>query len=138
MQYSSATKWWAALGLLWAATAHAQTPALIQPDELLPTRMVLCQREVDSGARDRADKLRTCLARRLEGERVVERDCKRQSGGVSGNAARAQAQRACERQALGVPSTELPRRPPPPPRPKPEPDAVPAVPLSSMPAAGEQ
>ena len=131
---------WMALGLLSATAAYAQAPApnLVYPNELLPTRMVLCQREVDAGARDRSAKLRACLARRLEGERMVERNCKREAGAVSGAAARTQAQRACERQALGVPSTELPRRPPPPPKPKPAPDAAPQAPAARMPAAGDQ
>ena len=138
-------KRWSAWGLLWATGAGAQgtSPTLVYPDELLPTRMVLCQREVGGAERerDRSAKLRTCLARRLEGERMVERNCKRGAGSVNGASARAQAQRACERQALGVPSSELPRRPPPPPKPKAEPGlgtepgaAAPA----RMPAAGDQ
>ena len=138
-------KRWSAWALLWATGAGAQgtSPTLVYPDELLPTRMVLCQREVGGAERerDRSAKLRTCLARRLEGERMVERNCKREAGSVNGASARAQAQRACERQALGVPSSELPRRPPPPPKPKAEPGlgtepsaAAPA----RMPAAGDQ
>lgn len=136
-------KWWAVLGLVWVGGAGAQSapgaPPLVHPDELLPTRMVLCQREVTAIESDRKDRLRACLARRLEGERLIERNCKRQAGSVSGVAARAQAQRDCERQALAVPSTELPRRPPPPP--KPAPDAAQgraAAAPPSLPAAGEQ
>nr|MBP6665589.1 hypothetical protein [Ottowia sp.] len=71
--------------------------------------------------------------------RMVERNCKREAGSVNGASARAQAQRACERQALGVPSSELPRRPPPPPKPKAEPGAASAAaPTPTMPAAGDQ
>ena len=53
----------------------------------------------------------------------------------------AQAQRACERLALGVPASELPRRPPPPPKPRAEPGlgAEPgAAAPARMPAAGDQ
>ena len=68
MQHSSAMKRWSAWGLLWATGAGAQgtSPTLVYPDELLPTRMVLCQREVGGAERerDRSAKLRTCLARR--------------------------------------------------------------------------
>ena len=91
---------WTASALFWAtgwAAAQGATPAasaLVQADELLPTRMVLCQREVGGAERerDRSAKLRTCLARRLEGERMVERNCKREAGSVNGASARAQAQ----------------------------------------------
>lgn len=134
-------KRWLALGLFCASCAWAQpaAPTLVYPDELLPTRMVLCQREVGAVERDRRSKLRTCLARRLEGERIIERNCKRQAGSVSGVAPRNEAQRDCERQALAVPSTELPRRPPPPPKPKPTPDTATAVAApTAQPAAGEQ
>ncbi|MDO5691251.1 MAG: hypothetical protein Q4G70_02080 [Pseudomonadota bacterium] len=116
-------------------------PTLVYRDELLPTRMVLCQREIGPTAKDRKSRLSQCLARRYEGERVVERDCKRQASSVSGATARLQAQRDCERQALAVPFAKLPRRPPPPPRPVSAPDAAPASAAPApmvMPAAGEQ
>lgn len=132
-------KRWVVCGLLLGGAAWAQpaAPTLVHPDELWPTRMVLCQREVRTLDGDRARRLRTCLSRRLEGEGVIERRCRGQVRGVSGQAARAQAQRDCERQALAVPSTELPRRPPPPPRPPPEAAVVSSPPPPMMPAAGE-
>ncbi len=148
-----------AYGLIWASAwtaAYAAPPVqptpapaapLVQADELLPTRMVLCQREVGAAPRDRKGKIRACLARRLEGERIIERNCKHQAGSVSGAAARAQAQRDCERQALAVPSGELPKRPPPKPKVSPTADAAPgkaapgkAPPAKAapvLPAAGE-
>ena len=134
-------KRWSAWGLLWATGAGAQgtSPTLVYPDELLPTRMVLCQREVGAAARDRKGKIRACLARRLEGERIVERNCKRQASAVSGAAARTLAQRDCERTALAVPAGELPKRAPPKPK-APADSASPnkaAAPTPTQPAAGE-
>ncbi|MFT4193246.1 hypothetical protein, partial [Ottowia sp.] len=111
-------------GLLWASgAAWPQQPAgapLVQAGEPLPTRFVLCQREIAGQAGERQPLLRACLARRLEGERIVERNCRRQAASVAGGAARHQAQRDCLRQALAVPSGELPKAPPPAPRPAPE------------------
>ncbi|HOB67735.1 hypothetical protein [Ottowia sp.] len=143
-------KRWTACGLLWACAwtaahgAPAAAPALVHADEVLPTRMVLCQREFGAAERDRKGKMRACLARRLEGERIVERKCKQQAGNVSGAAARAQAQRDCERQALAVPAGELPKRPPPKPKAVPTsnaaPTSTPAIPVAPpapRPAAGE-
>ncbi len=142
-------KRWTAFGLIWASgltvaygappTPSAPAPVLVHADEVLPTRMVLCQREVGASARDRKGKIRACLARRLEGERLVERTCRHQAGSVSGAAARLQAQRDCERQALAVPSSELPKRPAPKPKPKVSPaaDAAPAKVTPTLPAAGE-
>ena len=141
MQQSKVLKRWLACGLFCAGGAWAQAaaPTLVYPDELLPTRMVLCQREVGAAERDRRSRLRTCLARRLEGERLIERQCRRQASGVSGAAARSQAQRDCERQALAVPFAELPRRPPPQ---RPSPAATDTTADSAarvqQPAAGEQ
>jgi hypothetical protein len=106
--------------LVWAVSgstaAQTAAPRLVAPDEPLPTRFVLCHREVQGMAGERQALMRTCLARRLEGERLVERQCRGQVAGVRGVAARQTAQRACERDALAVVSTELPRRPPRPPR----------------------
>ncbi len=91
-----------------------------------------------------AQLLRACLNRRLEGERIVARDCQREAGAVAGALARHRAQQACERRALAVPSQELPKRPPPPPRPKVDPAGAlpglgPAGPGGApTPAAGEQ
>ena len=132
-------KRWTALGVLWATSAGAPAaPPLVLADELPPTRMVLCQREAAGVERDRNGTLRTCLARRLEGERIVERNCKHQAVGVSGANARVQAQRDCERLALSVPSSELPRRPPPKPKPPAAPDASAVTAAPRMPAAGDQ
>ena len=110
--------------LLWAGTAvWAQAPAsgaLVRADEALPSRLALCQRELGSTkSEDRQRLLRACLLRRLEGERIVERSCRRQVAGAGAGAERQQAQRACERQALAVSSAELPKPPPPAPRPVP-------------------
>lgn len=138
---------WTASALFWAtgwAAAQGATPAasaLVQADELLPTRMVLCQREMAGTSGDRKAQLRTCLARRLEGERLVERHCRRQVESVRGASERLAAQRACERQALAVPSSELPRRPPPPkPAPQPPTDGslAPSAGPAPMPAAGDR
>lgn len=125
----------------WAAAQGAAAPVLplVRADELLPTRMVLCQRELGSADRDRKAQLRTCLARRLEGERLVERQCKRQTLDVRGASERLAAQRACERQALAVPSSELPKRPPPRPQPPlPEGALAAGTPPMAMPAGGER
>lgn len=131
-------KHWAAHAVLCAASsaAWAQTtePVLVYPGEHMPTRMQLCQREVQTDQADRQRLMRACLSRRLEGEGVIERQCRRQAQGTSGQAARHAAQRACERQALAVPSARLPRRPAPPPRPTPVPEATAPV----MPAAGDR
>ena len=131
-------------GLLWAGSAAwSQQPAsapLVYEGEPLPVRFSLCQREIAGLAGERPRLLRTCLARRLEGERIVERTCRRQAGAVTGAAARHQAQRDCLRQALAVPSGQLPKAPPPAPRPvAPEASGAPApAPAArSLPAAGE-
>ena len=142
MQQWRVMKQWVACGLcgVLGAGVQAAAPVLVYPDELLPPRMVLCQRELGPAAQNRQRQLRTCLARRLEGERVIERQCRRQAAGVSGGVgARSQAQRACERQALAVPSSELPRRPPPPPRPAAAPEPAPVATQAPVPqpAAGE-
>ncbi len=143
-------KRWTACSLIWACgwtaayaapaqQSPAPAPVLVHADEVLPTRMVLCQREVGAAARDRKGKIRACLARRLEGERIVERNCKRQASAVSGAAARTLAQRDCERTALAVPAAELPKRPPPKPK-APADSASPnkaAAPTPIQPAAGE-
>lgn len=129
-----------------AAPATPSSPSLIAPGERLPPRFVLCQREVAAQEGERKALMRNCLARRLEGERVVQRDCKRQVSGVKGVQARQSALLDCERQALAVASSELPRGAPPAPRPAPP--AVtearrapsPVVPVANvprMPAAGE-
>lgn len=104
--------------LLWvscSAMAQAPAPTLMYPGESFPTRFTLCQREVHGMKGDHKQLLRRCLNRRLEGERLVERNCRRQTGGVSGVAARQLAQRDCVQTALAVPSDKLPKRPPPPP-----------------------
>ena len=141
----------AAGGAAWAQGAEvpAAPVPLIAEGESLPPRFVLCQREVGAQAGDRKALMRSCLARRLEGESVVQRDCKRQVGSVKGVQARQSALLACERQALAVASTELPRGAPPAPRPAPSVTAEarrpaanpsPVVPVGAngrMPAAGE-
>ncbi|MFV0679879.1 hypothetical protein [Ottowia sp.] len=83
---------------------------LVRPGEPLPARMVLCQREVSDQSGQRKKLLRACLVRRLNGERVVERQCRRQTSSVKGLTARHQARRDCEQLALAVPSTQLPDR----------------------------
>lgn len=131
------------LALLWAscsALAQAPDPApvLVRPGEAMPTRLTLCQREISGLPGERQALMRRCLARRLEGEQLLERNCRRQVAGVAGVAARQQAQRACVQQALAVPSSELPRRPP-----AQAAKAAPAMaaaapaPTPRMPAAGE-
>ena len=114
---------WTASTLLWASgwamAQGAPSPALVYADEVLPTRMVLCQRELGGIDADRKARIRSCLARRLEGERIVERNCKRQAERVRAGPDRLAEQRTCERQALAVPFSDLPRRPPPQPRPPP-------------------
>lgn len=126
--------------LLWASSAAWSQPAagvpLVRADEPLPQRFTLCQRELAGQTAERQRLLRACLARRLEGERIVERNCRRQVGGVSGASARLQAQRDCERQALAVVSTELPKAPPPTPRPLPALDGGPGNAAVAPPAPG--
>lgn len=132
---------WGLAGCAAMAQTAAPAPALVQPGEALPTRFGMCQREVRHLQGDRRQLMRRCLARRLEGERIVERDCRRQAGQAGAGAARQQAQRECVRQALAMRSDELPKRPPPP-RAAP---AVAADPMTSavrsassrLPAAGE-
>jgi hypothetical protein len=132
-------------GLLWASSAAwsqgAPGAALVHAEEPLPARYTLCQRELAGQPGERQRLLRACLARRLEAERVAERNCRREVAGVKGAAARHQAQQGCLRQALAVPSAELPRAPAP--RPQPLPTAAPpaspapAAPAQRRPAAGE-
>ena len=127
MQYDNHSSWtrWSAAGLICVSSAVSAQPwAGGQRSGPLPTRMVVCQHEVGpNAAAERNAQLRACLARRLEGERVVERDCKRQTAGVTGAQSRRLAMRDCEQMALNVPSSELPRRAPPPLRPRPAPQA---------------
>lgn len=136
------------LALLWASCgALAQTPApvLVHPGEAMPTRLTLCQREIRGMKGAREPLMRRCLSRRLEGERIIERNCRRRVARIGGAVAQQQAQRECVQQALMVRSDELPKRPPPPPPVAPAaavdagqaiPAAVPA-PASRLPAAGE-
>ncbi len=83
-----------------------------------PTRMEYCQRDLgglQGDARKRA--LSECLVRRLEGERLVARECRRQVREVPAAANQQwQLQRECEHRALSAPTTELPQRPPAAPR----------------------
>lgn len=78
-----------------------------------PTRMEYCQRDLgglQGDARKRA--LSECLVRRLEGERLVARECRRQVREVPAAANQQwQLQRECETRALSVPTPELPQRP---------------------------
>lgn len=137
-----------ASGTAWAQGAPTPAPAtLVAPGEPLPPRFVLCQREVNAQPNERAAQMRTCLARRLEGERVVQRDCKRQVSGVKGVQARQSALLSCEREALSVTSQNLPVGPAPASRPAPTVTAeakrtpspvVPVVaPAPAAPATGE-
>jgi hypothetical protein len=123
-QYQRPLNHWVMSAVLCAAsgTSGAQSPvapSLVKPDEPLPPRFVLCQREVNAQAGDRPSLMRTCLARRLEGERAVERDCKRQVGAVKGVQARQAALLSCQRQGLSVASANLPSGPAPVRRPAP-------------------
>ena len=99
--------------VLWvSAAAWAQQPievALVAPGEPLPARMVMCQREVGAQQANRSNLLHACLVRRLEGERAVDLQCRSKTGAVKGGTARQQARRECERVALAVPSSQLPR-----------------------------
>ena len=136
-----------ASGTAWAQGAPTPAPAtLVAPGEPLPPRFVLCQREVNAQPNERAAQMRTCLARRLEGERVVQRDCKRQVGAVKGVQARQSAMLVCERQALSVASHHLPRGAAPAPRPAPAVAAeggraaspvLPVVTTRTLPTSGE-
>lgn len=145
----------AMLAMLWtasgAAWAQGAAPLLVAADEALPPRFVLCQREVQGAGADRSALMRACLARRLAGEKAVARNCRREAGAVKGHAARQAAQRECERHALAVPSSELPKAPPPAPRrvvvtttasatPTPARTVVPAAAPATqrMPSSGEQ
>lgn len=128
MQYDNPLTWarWSAAGLICVSSAVSAQPWAggQRGGGPLPTRMVLCQHEFGpNAAAERNAQLRACLARRLEGERVVERDCKRQTAGVTGAQSRRLAMRDCEQMALNVPSSELPRRAPPPLRLRPAPQA---------------
>lgn len=127
MQYDNHSTWarWSVAGLICVSSAvNAQPWAGGQRGGPLPTRMALCQHEVGpDAAAERNARLRACLARRLEGERIVERDCKRQTAGVTGAQSRRLAVRECERMALNVPSSELPGRALPALRPRPAPQA---------------
>jgi hypothetical protein len=87
-----------------------------------PTRMQMCEAELASVTGDARKKtMGECLRRRLEGEKIVERDCKRQVREVavelSGNS-KQDMQRQCVRTALQASFTELPRRPAPAPKPE--------------------
>ena len=133
-------------GASWAQAAQPGSagPSVATVAEPLPPRFVRCQREVAAQAGDRQSLMRTCLARRLEGERVVQRDCKRQVSGAKGVHARQAAQLACERQALSVVSTELPRASAPAPRPvlaaeprRPAATGMMSVGTATLPASGE-
>ena len=135
----------AASGAAWAQGVNA-SPPLVSPDETLPPRFVLCQREVHGLEGDRKALMRSCLARRLEGERAVQRDCKRETGATKGAQARQKARIDCERRALSVASSELPRAPAPRlaptataevQRPAAASSVVPVGAAGRMPAAGE-
>lgn len=147
-QYQRPLNHWVMGAVLCAAsgTSGAQSPgapSLVAPGEPLPPRFVLCQREVQAQAGDRPSLMRACLAKRLDGERAVERDCKRQVGAVKGVQARQSAMLTCQREALSVASADLPRGPAPAPRVAtgPRPAAPPVVPVGAgvarLPASGE-
>jgi hypothetical protein len=77
--------------------------------------MQLCEAELAAVNGDTRKKvIGECLRRRLEGEKIVERDCKRQAREVvvelSANT-KQDMHRQCMRSALQVSYTELPRRP---------------------------
>lgn len=101
-------------GLLWAEclSVGAQSPLF---EGQMPTRLQLCQQELQGAeGEERKRLLRECLMRRTEAEQLVARDCRRQVRKVPGAPAdRLRMQRDCEYRALGVHSSELPRRPEP-------------------------
>lgn len=106
---------------------------------LPPTRMQICQKEVQSapGEQQRKSQLRECLSRRAEGERAIAADCQRQLRlGPRRSAAQERQLRDCEARALAVPSSQLPRRAPPPTetRPLSAPAAPAAAPRARPPA----
>jgi hypothetical protein len=97
--------------LLWAAPAAAQFE---------PTRMQMCSTELGAAAGDARKKLLgDCLRRRLEGEKIVERNCKRQvrEMTVDAGSTKEELHKQCVHRALQVGYAELPRRPPPAPKP---------------------
>jgi hypothetical protein len=82
--------------------------------------MQMCEAELASLSGEARKKvIGECLRRRLEGEKIVERNCKRQVRDVEVELAAASRQdlhRQCMRTALQVSYTELPRRPAPAPK----------------------
>lgn len=92
----------------WAPAAQAELTPLGQ----IPTRMSLCQDELQGGgaAKPPAGKMRECLARRAEAETTVAAQCERDLAAAEPKAADpVQARRSCIAQALRVPYAQLPR-----------------------------
>ncbi len=90
--------------------------------------MQMCEAELASVTGEaRKKQITDCLRRRLEGEKIVERDCKRQMREVAvdlAGASKLELQRQCVSRALQVSYSELPRRPPPAPKPEGSPALV--------------
>jgi psiF repeat len=105
------------IGIFLSGAFLGAAPAAAQFE---PTRMQMCSTELDATSGDERKKLLSdCLRRRLEGEKIVERDCKRQVRDTAGDAGTTKEalQKQCVSRALQVGYTELPRRPPPAPKP---------------------
>ena len=101
---------------LLGAVALMVEPALAQFE---PTRMQRCNAEVTSTApAERKRLLGDCLRIRLEGERLVERSCRRKFREltVEATASKEEWQKQCVTAGLAASYAELPRRPPPAPK----------------------
>ena len=100
-----------------------------------PTRLQLCQQEVqDAAGEQRKRMLRNCLVRRNEGEAGVAAQCRQQlriGTGSKRTPAQTRQLRDCESGALAVPSHQLPRRP------APAPALLPSAPRPTPPAAAQ-
>lgn len=89
--------------------------------EFVPTRMQRCTADLAgiTGEATRKSKLSECLNRRLDAERIVERECRKQVASVptENQAERIQLQQDCVSRSLQKHYAELPRRPAAPPKP---------------------
>jgi hypothetical protein len=105
------------IGIFLGGAFLSAAPAAAQFE---PTRMQMCSTELGATSGDERKKLLSeCLRRRLEGEKIVERSCKRQvrEMAVDAGSTKEELQKQCVSRALQVGYAELPRRPPPAPKP---------------------